>query len=133
MKSNAQILDEFGHLVTKEVFDKQYEFILNKVEDLAQTEGYRNLFTGMNSLQKKEMEFYTSEILKASLFDFLRVFEENNTFKIVYENDGQKVDLNQITDMIKSEPIIENGWIERFSETIKKSNDIQAMTSAKML
>ena len=133
MKSNAQILYEFGQLVTNEVFDKQYKFILNKVEDLAQTEGYKNLFTGMNFEQKKEIEFYTSEILKASLFDFLRVFEENNTFKIVYENDGQKVDLNQISDMLKSEPIIENGWIERFSETIKKSNDIQAMTSAKVL
>lgn len=118
MKSNAQILYEFGQLVTNEVFDKQYKFILNKVEDLAQTEGYKNLFTGMNCLQKKEMEFYTSEILKASLFDFLRVFEENNTFKIVYENDEQQVDLNQISDMLKSEPIITNGWIERFSKTI---------------
>ena len=123
MKSNAQILDEFGQLIIKEVFDKQYEFILNKVEDLAQTEGYKNLFTGMNFEQKKEIEFYTSEILKASLFDFLRVFEENNTFKIVYENDGQQVDLNQISDMLKSEPIIMNGWIERFSKKIQNQNN----------
>ena len=118
MKSNVEILDKFGQLVTNEVFDKQYEFILNKVEDLAQPEGYKNLFTGMNFEQKKEMELYTSEILKGSIFDFLRVFEENNTFKIVYENDGQNVDLNKINDMLKSEPIIKNGWIERFSKTI---------------
>ena len=123
MKSNAQILDEFGQLVTNEVFNKQYEFILNKVEVLAQTEGYKNLFTGMNFEQKKEIEFYTSEILKASLFDFLRVFEENNTFKIVYENDGQQVDLNQISDMLKSEPIIKDGWIERFSKKIQNQNN----------
>ena len=121
MKSNAQILDDFGQLVTNEVFNKQYEFILNKVEVLAQTEGYKNLFTVMNFEQKKEIEFYTSEILKASLFDFLRVFEENNTFKIVYENDGQQVDLNQISDMLKSEPIIKDGWIERFSKKNSKS------------
>ena len=123
MKSNVEILDEFGQLITKEVFDKQYKFILNKVEDLAQTEGYKNLFTGMNYEQKKEIEFYTREILKGSIFDFLRVFEENNTFKIVYENDGQNVDLNQISDMLKSEPIIMNGWIERFSKKIQNQNN----------
>ena len=123
MKSNVEILDEFGQLITKEVFDKQYKFILNKVEDLEQTEGYKNLFTGMNYEQKKEIEFYTREILKGSIFDFLRVFEENNTFKIVYENDGQNVDLNQISDMLKSEPIIMNGWIERFSKKIQNQNN----------
>lgn len=123
MKSNVEILDEFGQLITKEVFDKQYKFILNKVEDLAQTEGYKNLFTGMNYEQKKEIEFYTREILKGSIFDFLRVFEENNTFKIMYENDGQQVDLNQISDMLKSEPIIKDGWIERFSKKIQNQNN----------
>ena len=57
MKSNAQILDEFGQLITKEVYDKQYEFILNKVEDLEQTECYKNLFTGMNLEKKKKWNF----------------------------------------------------------------------------
>ena len=50
---------------------------MNKIEDLSETEGYQNLFQGMNFQQKKEIEFYTREILKGSLFDFLRIFEEN--------------------------------------------------------
>ena len=120
MKSNTEILNEFGQLLTHEVFDSQYKFILNTVEDLGQTEGYRNLFNGMTEIQKQEIEYYTREILKGSLFDFLRIFEENQQFKLYYEADGHKVNLVEISDMLKAEPIIEGGWIEKYSEEINK-------------
>lgn len=120
MKSNEQILDEFGNLIAQEVFDKQYKFILNGVVELSDTEDYKNLFKEMNLEQKKEIELYTREVLKGSLFDFLRIFEENTHFKLIYDNDEQQLDLNKISQMLKSEPIIENGWIDRFSkETLK--------------
>lgn len=122
MKSNTEILNYFGKLVAQEVFDSQYRFILNKVEDLAQTEGYINLFNGMNGKQKLEMEHYTGEILRGALFDFLRIFEEHPEFKIVYEEDGQHVDLNKISEMLKAEPIIENGWIQRYSNELRKDS-----------
>jgi hypothetical protein len=120
MKTNAEILNEFGNLIAKEVFDNQYRFILNRVEDLSQTKGYENLFDGMSFKQKSEIEFYTREILKGALFDFLRVFEENPDFKIVYEKEGKQIDLNNVSEMLKAEPIIENGWIQKFSEQINK-------------
>ena len=120
MKSNNEILNEFGNLVVNEVFDNQYRFILNQINDLAQTEEYRNLFSGMRVEQKKEIELYTQEILKGAIFDFLRIFEENSEYKIIYEKDGQQVDLNKISEMLKAEPIIENGWIQRFSQEINK-------------
>jgi hypothetical protein len=119
MKSNNEILNEFGELVTKEVFDNQYRFILNKVEDLAVTEGYGNLFSKMTPVQKKEIEFYTQEILKGAIFDFLRIFEEHTDFQIVYKENNVQINLNEISEMLKAEPIIENGWIKRFSKEIK--------------
>ena len=121
MKSNAEILDEFGLLTTQEVFDNQYRYILNKIEDLARTKEYGQLFKGMSSEQKKELELYTREVLKGSIFDFLRIFEEHPEFKIIYEENGTQVDLTNISKMLKAEPIIQNGWIERFSE--KLNND----------
>jgi hypothetical protein len=120
MKTNKEILDEFGQLVAQEVFDSQYKFVLNKVEDLEQTEGYTNLFKGMGAQQKEELEFYTREILKGALFDFLRIFEENLEYKIVYEEEGKQINLVEISEMLKAEPIIENGWITRFSNEVNK-------------
>ena len=90
MKSNNEILDEFGNLIVNEVFDNQYRFILNQVNDLAETDEYRNLFSGMRVEQKKEIELYTQEILKGTIFDFLRIFEERPEFKIIYEENGQQ-------------------------------------------
>jgi len=122
MKDNKDILDEFGRFLIQNAFDGNFRFIKNKVEDLAQTKGYENLFNSMSNEEKIEIENYTKEILKGSLFDFLKIFEENVQFKIVYEENGQQVDLNKISEMLKAEPIIENGWIERFSEFSKSNN-----------
>jgi len=121
MKSKKEILDCFGELLVQEVFDNQYRFILNKVEDLKHTDGYKNLFHSMDEIQKKEIENYTKEILKGSLFDFLKIFEENEEFKLIYSENDTNIDLNQISEMLKSEPIIENGWIDRFSEKLDDS------------
>jgi len=120
MNENKQILDEFGELVVKNVFDTEYRFILNTVEDLAKTEGYKNLFKEMNSVQKKEIEYYTRELLKGTIFDFLKIFEENTQFKIVYDKNGSLIDLEEISEMLKAELIIENGWLARFSKEIDK-------------
>ncbi len=118
MKSNLDILNTFGNLVAKGVFDNQYRFIRNRIEDLVQTDEYKNLFLGMNIKQKEEIEFYTREILSGAIFDFLSLFEENPEFKLIYEEDGQQVDLTKISEMLKAEPIIENGWIQRFSKEL---------------
>ena len=120
MKSNTAVLDEFGQLLVQKVFDNQYRFILNKVEDLRESKGYENLFGDMNRQQKEELEFYTRELLTGALFDFLRIFEENLEFKIIYQQNGEVKDLNEISEMLKAEPLTMNGWIERFSSELNK-------------
>ena len=125
MKTNKEILDEFGKILVQESFDNQYKFILNKVDDLSETEEYKNLFQNMSSSGKKEIEKYTREILKGVLFDFMRIFEENEQFKLYYEKNDQKANMMEISEMLKAEPIIENGWIERFSKELNKDKNSQ--------
>jgi hypothetical protein len=55
-----------------------------------------------------------------SMFAFLSLFEENEVFKIVYEENGKQINLTDISEMLKAEPTIENGWIDRFSIFSKK-------------
>ena len=121
MKTEKGILDEFGKILIEQSFDNQYRFILNTKEDLAETEGYKNLFSQMSDIQKREIENYTFEVLKGTLFDFLKIFEEYTQFKLYYEDNDKKIDLTQISESLKAEPIIENGWIDRFSS--EKQND----------
>jgi len=116
MKTNEAILDQFGELLIKEFFDNQFRFIDNSVSDLSETKEFENLFRNMSDVQKKEIEKYTFEKLKGGLFDFMRIFEENRQFKIVYEENREQVDLVKISEMLKAEPVIENGWIDRFSK-----------------
>ncbi|SHK59857.1 hypothetical protein [Maribacter aquivivus] len=116
MNTNQEILDEFGKILISDVFDKGYEIIKNDVSDLAETEGYENLFVNMNNDQKREIEKYTKEVLEGALFNFLKMFEEKEQFKLIYQNENIPVNLVKISEMLKAEPIIENGWINRFSE-----------------
>ena len=119
MNSNNKILNEFGELLIKNVYDNQLRFIMNSVKDLSQTEGYLNLFKDMNEIQKKEIEKYTKEILSGALFDFFNILEENNEYKLVYGNTcDEQIDINKISENLKAELIIENGWIDRFSKYV---------------
>lgn len=113
---SQEILDKFGELLIKEGFDNQLKFIKNSLSDLQQTDGYKNLFENMSSIQKTEIENYTSELLKGLIFDLLRVFEENENFKIVYEENDNQINLNELSEMLKAELIIPNGWIDKFSD-----------------
>ena len=116
MKSNQEILDRFGQLLVESVFDNQYRFIKNNIETLTKTEGYQSLFDQMTEKQKTELEFYTREILAGALFDFLKIFEEHPEFKIIYTETSRTIDLNEASEMLKAEAIIEDGWIRRFSK-----------------
>ncbi|MRI64135.1 hypothetical protein EDM00_09055 [Ornithobacterium rhinotracheale] len=121
MKSNNKILNEFGNILIQNVYDNQLRFIMNSIKDLSQTEGYKNLFKDMNEIQKKEIEKYTKEILSGALFDFLNLLEENDQYKLIYGNTcDNQLDLNKISENLKAEPIIENGWIDRFSKYADK-------------
>ena len=115
MKNNRDILNDFGKIIVEQVYDNQYRFIKNSIEDLSRTDEYKNLFNNMSVTQKNEIENYTKEILQGALFDFLNIFEENEEYRLVYEEEGKQVNLVEISEMLKAELIIEDGWIDRFS------------------
>ncbi|WP_299312550.1 hypothetical protein [uncultured Aquimarina sp.] len=52
-------------------------------------------------------------------FNFFKIFEEHQAFRLIYEEDGKRVNLVEISEMLKAEPTIENGWISRFSKYAK--------------
>lgn len=82
------------------------------------TEVIQKLNTGDQEILKK----YIKETVGTTLFAFLGLFEDFSEFKIKYEKDDQEVDLVSISEMLKAEPTIENGWIDRFSKVLSYNN-----------
>jgi len=122
MKSNKEILDEFGKKVTLDIYDdglRYFKQILSFSTKWEAGKEYSDILNKLPSKDQRIIEKYIKEILSTSLFAFLKVFEDNEQFKLIYEEKGQQVDLNRISEMLKSEPIIEGGWIERFSKESK--------------
>ena len=112
--TEIEILDNFGKLFTK-AFDKSLAFSKNDLDDLRKHR-FKNLFSNMTSEQKTEFEKVSFNMLSGLLFGVLQIFEDNREYKIVYEADNKQVDLVKISEMLKAEPTIEGGWIDRFSK-----------------
>lgn len=109
MLKNKEILDEFGEVLIKTAYNLNFEIMTKNIE--------KNITE--KELSKKII-FLFKENLEAVFFDFLKIFEENDKFKLYYENNNQKTNLVEISEMLKAEVLTEDGWIERFSKELKK-------------
>jgi len=123
MKSNKEILNAFGQLVATECFDPSYGNLKSlriKENPPKIFEEYVSLFKKMSDQDFKILERYMRESIVGTLHDFLRIFEEHENFKLVYQEGVEEVNLNETSKMLKAEPLLEDGWIERFSKEINR-------------
>ena len=127
MKTNQEILDTIGEEIIKFSFDSAIGNLLSlriKENPPVIFKEYVELFKKMNNKDFSILQKYLEESIGDTIFNILRIFEEDGRFKLIYEEDGKQINLVEISEMLKAEPIIENGWIERFSKYAKKRNDI---------
>ena len=121
MKANKEILDDFGRILVNNVLDRYYIGIKKEIINGCKnptTQKFNQIFDRLDDETKSLLEGYIFENIESIVFDILGIFEEHQEYKIIYEENGQQVDLNKISEMLKAEPIIENGWIQRFSQEI---------------
>ena len=118
MKPNQEILDDFGRILVNNVLDRYYIGIKKEIINGCKnptTQKFNQIFDRLDDETKSLLEGYIFENIESIVFDILGIFEEHQEYKIIYEENEQQVDLNKISEMLKAEPIIENGWIQRFS------------------
>ncbi|MRJ11076.1 hypothetical protein EDL98_08285 [Ornithobacterium rhinotracheale] len=119
MKSNQEILDEFGKYIVSQVYDDSIKYLDELIGGHTKWgtgKEYTEIFQKLNSEEKKILHEYVDDTIRTVIFGMLSIFEENEEYKIIYEEDGQQVDLVKISEMLKAEPLGENGWIDRFSK-----------------
>ena len=122
MKANKKILDDFGRILVNNILDRYYIGIKKEIINGCKnptTQKFNKIFDMLDDETKLLLGEYIFENIASVVFDILGIFEEHQKYKIIYEEDGQQVDLNKISEMLKAEPIIENGWIQRFSRELK--------------
>jgi hypothetical protein len=123
MKSNQEILDEFGKKITNEIYDDALNYFRHLKNGTTKWGAGKEYTDVINKLNKNDQELlfkYFRETIETTIFGLLGFFEENSRYKIIYEENGQQIDLNEISEMLKAELIIENGWIQRFSGELNK-------------
>ena len=122
MKTNQEILDHLGKLVVENIVDYSYEDVermMFKGTPNSLTKKYHEAFQQLNDEAKNLVKEYISKHTVNVIFEFLKIFEEHEEFKLLYEENNNSVDLVKISEMLKAEILIENGWIIRFSKHVK--------------
>ena len=126
MKTNQEILDTIGEEIIKFSFDPAIGNLLSlriKENPPVIFKEYVELFKKMNNKDFSILQKYSEESIGDTIFNILRIFEEDGRFKLIYEEDGKQINLVEISEMLKAEPLGENGWIERFSKYANEKGD----------
>lgn len=120
MNSNQEILNQFGVYVVSQVYDDSIKYLKELIEGSTKWgtgKEYTDVFQKLGTNDRKVLYKYVDDTVRTVIFGLLGIFEENEEYKIVYENNGgRQVDLNKISEMLKAELSRENGWIARFSK-----------------
>ena len=126
MNSNQEILDQFGVYVVSQVYDDSMKYLKELIEGSTKWgtgKEYTDVFQKLGPNDRKVLYKYVDDTVRTVIFGLLGIFEENEKYKIVYENNGGgQVDLNKISEMLKAELSRENGWIDRFSKYANKKD-----------
>jgi len=123
MKNNSDILDNFGKMLVQSIIDRHCKGFTKGIFEgfkSPQMKKYNDLFETLNTNEKQLLRQFLIQNNNALIFDILNIFEANKNYKIVYEEDSESFDLNELSEMLKAELIIENGWLARFSREIDK-------------
>jgi len=123
MKTNQEILDCFGKKIINNIYDDALSYFVQLKNGTTKWGTGKEYTDVISKLDKKDQELlfkYLKKAIGTTMFGLLGFFEENTEYKIIYEENGQQVDLSKISEMLKAEPLSEDGWIQRFSKFSEK-------------
>ena len=125
MKDNKEILDTLGQKIIENCYDGSIDHIVSLKNKINPPIIFKEKSDFLKNLDKSQLDVLKKIIggtVEIVLFELFTILDENENYKIIYEENGNQVDLNKISEMLKAELIIENGWIQRFSKELKNES-----------
>jgi len=116
---NSKILDSFGEKIVTQIIDRYYKQIPVEIQEglnIPERKELNGVFDKLTDNEKKLLIKFIIDLINSTLFDYLEFFELNPEFKLTFDEGGQQISLIEISEMLKAEPLGDDGWIERFSK-----------------
>ena len=117
--NNKEILDSFGQKIVDQIIDRYYRQIPFEIKEglkIPARNELNSLFDKLNEQEKNLIVKFVLDLINSTLFDYLEFFELNPEFRLVFEDGAEGVNLLDVSEMLKAEPLGDDGWIERFSK-----------------
>jgi hypothetical protein len=128
MKTNEEILIEFGKLLVEKGFD----WSLSDFENLRTFSKSLKIndpqITYLQSLSKEDYEkllTFIPYLLMIQLIGVLSIFQaEESQYRLIYNGNESNIDLATISDGLSTEVATEYGWVSQFSKVLKDNQRI---------
>ncbi|PQJ15207.1 hypothetical protein [Aureicoccus marinus] len=119
-EEKRKILDQFGQLLIREAYDHSRsgvkEVISGESRKIPLLKPYCEQFDKLNKEGKELVENFMPEVISSTLFDFLRIVEENEELTLSISIKDAVYDLAELSGHLIGELPGEHGWIGKFSK-----------------
>jgi len=117
-------LEYFGKLVVENAHDYLLKGMFYKILDSSMSDGldnkWKQILVGLDKKDLAIMELVLHRYLDVYLFELLKIFEENDEFKLSFSNGTEMIELKDLSGFLPSEGAREDGWFENYSECFIK-------------
>lgn len=118
-EKNNLILEKFGKILIKEVFDASLERLNNIVDGNVKAPKLLTLHQELKNVDKNNVDImrnFAKECIQNTLHNFLWMIEQSDGFDLVAKIDDQTTSLKEISDGLCGELYTKEGWIEKYSK-----------------
>ena len=127
-EEKRQIMDRFGQLLVKEAYDHPRtglkQIIRGEAKTFPRLAPFCEQFEKLDTQGKEVFEELIAQYMEESLFNFLRMIEENEEYSLTYrDSKGELFNLGEMSDSLFAELPGELGWIGKFSRFHQSQKD----------
>ena len=127
-EEKRQIMDRFGQLLVKEAYDHPRtglkQIISGEAKAFPRLAPFCEQFEKLDTQEKEVFEELIAQYIEESLFNFLRMIEENEEYSLTYKNSkGELFNLSEISENLFAELPGQLGWISKFSRFHQSQKD----------